>query len=124
MEPESLAELMALDEEALLEQIGQELSVGTFGANFSRQKFIRVARNWLELNQQRLTQVVCGSTELRQLCQSETVSTTIDVIGLALVLVETIEKSGAATLIACLLVKQGIANYCRVYWADESEKKR
>lgn len=115
---------MALDEDVLLEQLGRELTVDTFGVNFTRQKLIQVARNWLATNQLRLTQVVCSSSELRRLCQSETVSTAIDVVGLSLVLVETIEKTGAAILIACLLAKHGIANYCQVYWTDESEKNR
>ncbi|WP_224277365.1 hypothetical protein [Streptomyces sp. LS1784] len=111
MEREAIERLMALPEDALLKELGSS----AHGA-FPQDALARGAQIFARL-QEAARQAICTNTAIQKVCQS---GDQVALIGAITDLLATQFDVTPAGTVAVLLVRSGVANYCRVYWGPDA----
>ncbi len=77
-----------------------------------------MGKRWIELNRQRLCELVCPSAKLRAHLESQSVSNYTSAVAIIVPLIREIAIPGSVALVAWILVREGVTRLCRDQWCD------
>lgn len=112
---ESLDELIGLEEEELLQKLGQELSHYQ-ALPFTPKQLVLIAKNWLRGNSQKISEKICTSEKIYKLANSENVRKQLILAVCDLLL--SLELPVSPLLVATLIVKGSLNEICKTYWTS------
>ena len=115
MQSVEIDRLLASDENALYVTLGHALGSRSLGVDAAdERRLVQRAKAWLAQSSGNWQAAICSDPSVRDLAQG---GVTCELVAAVCTILESAALGTAATPLAVLLCKQGLAAYCRTHWS-------
>lgn len=115
MNKQNINELLVLDEQQLLQLLGDEL-IGLNAEKFDKKKKINMAKKWLSENRQLLIKKICNCDDIKELLSVDKKFDNIIIVTAIANYLSALVDIVSPLTIAVLIFKMGIQNLCKGFW--------